>query len=302
MILLSGTSNIPLAQAIAKEHSVPLGNVEITRFIDNECRVRVIEEVEGESVIVIQSLSQIADQHLMELCLIGQALKSLKARRVVACIPWMGYSKQDKQFRRGESVSAELVARFLEGAGFDDVVSIELHSENLLPYFRVPIHELSSHDVLLDAFRQRFPDASGAVVVSPDRGGQSRSQRFAEEAGLRLVYLEKNRDRHTGKIDVVGISGSVDGKNLVIFDDIINTGSTAIKTSQFLKSHGCGRMYFLATHPVFAGDAIEKLSKCPIDHIIVTDTIAIPKEKYISKLTVVSVSSLLSRALKEIVG
>jgi len=294
-ILLSGTSNPSLASAVSSILKIPLGFIEITRFIDNECRVHILEDVKGKHVFVIQSLSAVADQHLVELCLIGQAAKSLGAGCLTAVIPWMGYSKQDKAFRKGEAVSAQLVAKFIEVAGFDAVMTIELHSENVVPFFRIPVMELSAHE-LLGASLKRL-NLLGTIVVSPDTGGKSRSARFAKTVGLPIVYLEKDRDKVTGNVSVTGIKRDVRGKDVVIFDDIINTGATAIKTSQFLKSHGARRIFFLATHAVLAGDASVKLAASPIDRIVVTDTIVVPKEKRFEKLTIVSVASLLANAL-----
>jgi ribose-phosphate pyrophosphokinase len=293
MILFSGTSNKPLAQSIAKQLQVTLGKVEINRFIDNECRVRVYEEVVGKDVFVVQSLSQIADQHLVELCLLGQALKNLKAKKVTAVIPWMGYSKQDKEFRRGEAVSAQLVARFIEVAGFDRVITLELHSENLVPYFKIPITELSTHAILA----QKLKKTSQMMVVSPDRGGQSRSSHFAQATHLPIVYLDKQRDLVTGKVKILSTSVAVRGADVVIFDDIINTGATAIKTSEFLKKQGANKIYFLTTHAVLAGRASLELASSPIDQVCVTDTIFIPKEKQFSKLKIVTVAPLLSEEI-----
>ena len=295
VVLLSGTSNQPLASSIASILKTPLGKIEITRFIDNECRVYITEELKGKEVFVLQSLSAVADQHLVELCLIGQAAKSLGASRVTAVIPWMGYSKQDKAFRRGEAVSAQLVAKVIEVAGIDAVMTVELHSENVVPFFRIPVTELSTHE-LLGASLKRL-NLLGTVVVSPDAGGKSRSWRFAKTIGFPIVYLEKDRDKATGKVSVTGIKGDVRGKDVVIFDDIINTGATAIKTSAFLKNHGAKRIIFLATHAVLAGDAEEKLAASPIDQVVVTDTIAIPKEKRFSKLSIVSVAPILADAI-----
>lgn len=285
MMLFSGTSNQPLAQKVAEKLGISLGNIEITRFMDNECRVFVKEDVEQKEVFVLQSLSIVADQHLVELCLLGSALKDLNAKKVTAVIPWMGYSKQDKAFRKGEAVSAQLVAKFIEAAGFDAVITCELHSENVIPYFHIPVTEISTH-----ALFARGPLAN-AVVAAPDRGGKSRSKKFADELGLRTAYLEKTRDVQTGIITVTGVDGEVNHKNVIIFDDIINTGETAIKTSEFLKNHGASRVDFYATHAVLAGNAGEKLQKSAIDSISVTDTIAI--QKTFAKLSVVSVSSLI---------
>lgn len=296
MILFSGTSNAPLGEHVAKQLGVALGDIEITRFVDNECRVYVKEEVIGQDVVVLQSLSTIADQNLVELCLIGQALKSLKAKRVVAVIPWLGYSKQDKAFRKGEAISSQLVAKFIEAAGFDAIIACEMHSEAVMPYFHIPTKEVSTHTVLADALKSHGK-WDGAVVVSPDTGGKSRSGRFAKEVGLSIVYLDKSRNVETGDVTVSGISGDVNGKPIIIFDDIINTGATAVKTSEFLHDRGAKAIYFLATHAVFAGEAVELLSKSFIDEVVVADTIAIPKEKQFKKLTIVSVAVLLADAI-----
>lgn len=306
IILFSGTSNPTLASAIASIRKIPLGSTEITRFIDNECRVYMTEDVKGKNVFVLQSLSAVADQHLVELCLIGQAAKSLGAGRVTAVIPWMGYSKQDKAFRKGEAVSASLVAKFIEVAGFDAVMTVELHSENVVPFFHIPVTEFSTHE-LLGASLKSLPAGKaglnllGTIVVSPDTGGKSRSARFAKTVGLPIVYLEKDRDKVTGKVSVTGVNGDVGGKDVVIFDDIINTGATAIKISQFLKGRGAKRIFFLATHAVLAGDAAQKLGQSPIDQVVVTDTISIPKEKRFSKLTIVSVASQLADAISSVI-
>src|SRR3989344_4704199 len=195
MKFFSGTSNTPLAKAVAKELGISLSNVEITRFIDNECRVFVKDDVAGEDVFVLQSLSEVADQNLVELCLLGQALKDLKAKKVAAVIPWLGYSKQDKAFRKGEAISIQLVAKFIEAAGFDAVITCELHSQDVLTFFHIPLVELSTHKLLATALSaQSRLSLEHMVVVSPAKGGKSRSERFAKDAGADIVYLEKSRN------------------------------------------------------------------------------------------------------------
>ncbi len=298
----SGTSNPRLAQDVGRALKIPLGAVEITRFIDNECRVFVKEPVEGAEVFVLQSLSEVADQNLVELCLLGQALNGLKAAHVTAIIPWMGYSKQDKAFRKGEAVSAQLVAKFIEAAGFHAVITCELHSENLLPFFTIPVVELSTHKVLADALFAGLQRKPNLLVVSPDAGGVSRSEAFAKDVGIPVAHLTKTRDLSTGEVTVTGISEKVDGKECIIFDDIINTGATAIKTSEFLKAHGAGNIYFLATHGVLAGDATKALSSSPIDRLIIADTVLVPKEKQFEKLQTVSVAALIADAISRTVS
>jgi len=298
MKFFSGSSNVVLAKGVAGTIGVPLGRVEITRFIDNECRVFVKEDVVGQDVFVLQSLSEVADQHLVELCLLGQALRDLGAKKITAVIPWLGYSKQDKAFRKGEAVSIQLVAKFIESAGFDSMITIELHSSHVLEYFHIPINELSTHKLLIQALQTKSTfDVKQMIVVSPDSGGVSRSERFAKEMKLPILHVTKTRDLVNGQVTVVGIDGSVAKKTVIVFDDIINTGETAIKLGEFVKNQGATQVYFLATHAVLAGKASHTLSQSVIDQVIVTDTIAIQKRKMFDKLSVISVTPLLVDAI-----
>lgn len=298
-LLFSGSSNVSLAHEVAKLLNITLGKAELSRFIDNECHVFVKEPVEGKKVFILQSLSENADQHLVELCLMATAMKDLGASSVYAVIPWMGYSKQDKAFRKGEAVSAQLVAKIIEVAGIDRVITCELHSKIVLPYFRIPVVELSTQKLLGRAIQKN--SYKSAVVVSPDKGGASRSEMFAAYIGIPIVYLSKTRNLASGEVTVTAISDSVDGKNCIIFDDIINSGATAIRTSEYLKKHGAGNIFFLATHGVLAGDAGKKLESSPIDTIVITDTINIPKDKLFAKLRIVSIAPILADAISGVV-
>lgn len=295
-ILLSGTSNLPLAQNVAKLLGSDLGDIEITRFADGECRVYIKEEVKGKQVCVLQSLSSIADEHLVELCLMGQALKQMDAAHLTAIIPWMGYSKQDKEFRKGEAVSAQLVAKFIESAGFNAVITIELHSERLVPYFTIPVVELKTYSLLAGALGNSF-DSKQTLVISPDLGGTSRSKQFADFLKLPIVYQQKKRDVVNGAVTISGLTQEVKNFDIILYDDIINSGATAIQTSEFLKSRGAGRVTVLATHAVLAKQAAANLESSSIDAIIVTDSIAIPQHKHISKLSVVSVAQSIADAI-----
>ena len=198
-----------------------------------------------------------------------------------------------EEFRKGEAVSAQLVAKFIEAAGFDNIISLELHSENLLPFFKIPFQKISTHDLLA----QQIQINKNMLVISPDKGGQGRSQNFAKKLNLPIAYVEKQRDLITGIVKVVSVSENVKGKEIIFFDDIINTGQTAIKESEYLKDKGVKKIIFLATHAVLAGDASPKLQNSPIDEIIVTDTIKIPKEKQFPKLKIISVVDLIANKI-----
>lgn len=298
MILFSGTSNFPLATKIAKKLVTKLGEVEIKRFPDGECRIRVRREVKDKEVFVLQSLSTIADQSLMELCLLGSALKRLGSKKLTAIITWMGYSKQDKEFRRGEAVSAELVARFIETAGFNKVITVELHSSKIKEYFKIPVVELSAKSLIVDELRVTgYGLKDDFIVVSPDKGGVGRSGEFAKIAGLPIAYLDKSRDLVTGKVTIHGIDKSINAKTVIIYDDIINTGSTAVETAKFLHAKGAKKIIFIGIHAVLSGMASKNIQNSFIDEAITTDTINIPKEKLFKKLKIITVKDLVANAV-----
>lgn len=292
MKIFSGTSNLPLAKKIAQNLGVSLAKAEITRFPDGECRVWVKEDVRGLNTFVVQSLSRVADENLVELSLLGWALKNLGAKTVTAVIPWLGYSKQDKEFRSGEAISIQLVAKFIETAGFDKVITCELHSLRIKDFFKIPLIILSTKEVLAKAISFN----KNMAVVSPDEGGKNRSQDFAKEFNLPILYIKKKRDLKSGKVRVLK-APEVFGKEVVIFDDIINTGATIVEEAKALKKAGSASIIVLATHPVFSGESSIILDKSLVDQVIVSDTIAIPKEKFFPKLKIVSVSGILAESL-----
>jgi len=222
----------------------------------------------------------------------------MNVKKLIAVIPWLGYSKQDKTFHKGETASVELVAKFIEVAGFDEVIALELHSENITPFFRVPVVEISTHALLAS----KIDSFDNSVVVSPDKGGETRSERFAKAVSLPLIHLNKTRYKSSGDVIEVNTSDKVGKVNAIIFDDIVNTASTAIEVSKYLKNNGALTVTLLATHAVFAGDAAKKLEKSSVDRVIVTDSIDNNKQKDISKLEVVSVSKLLASKMKQMEG
>lgn len=293
MILFSGTSNLPLAEKIAKKLRIKLGSVEIKRFLDLECRVWIKENVTGKEVCILQSLSMVADQNLMELCLMGNAVLGLGAKSIAAIIPWLGYSKQDKEFRKGEAVSSQLVAKFIESANFSKVITLELHSELIKKYFSIPILELSTKKILAD----NIDNFQSYIVISPDKGGISRSDAFAKYLNLPISYLDKARDLSSGEVKILGIDKDIKNKKAVIFDDMINTGSTAVETARFLKNQGIKKIIFLATHAILSGEASKRLQESAIDEVVVSDTIFISKEKIFPKLKIISVSDLIAGSM-----
>lgn len=299
MKLFSGTSNLPLAQKVAEKLGVSLSDVEIKRFPDGECKVWVPakqDSLANEDIFVIQSLSYIADQNLMELCLFGDALKRLGAKKITAVVPWMGYSKQDKEFRKGEAVSAQLVAKFIETAGFTGVITFDLHSPKIKEYFSIPLVELSTKNL----YQEEIDGCPSCIIVSPDKGGRNRSDNLAEILNLPVAHLDKTRDLAGGAVSIQGIDKDISGETVIIFDDIINTGSTAIATAGFLHEKGAKQIFFFATHGVFSGQATKNIQNSPIDKVVVTDTIYIPPEKVFPKLKIISVADLIAEEIQNL--
>lgn len=296
--LFSGTSNLPLAEKLAKKLTIKLGKIEIFRFPDGECRVRIEEDVKGKTVYLLQSLSKSVDEHLFELCLMVDSAKRLGAREIIGIIPWLGYSKQDKEFRVGEAVSVEMIAKILSLIGLSKVIVFDLHSEIIKRYFKIPVTELSAKEMLYRALLSNLSNLSNVVVVSPDKGGKGRAERFAKDYKLPIVYLEKRRNLNTGKITYEKQKNGLEGKIAVIFDDIVNRGGTVIKAAELLKEMGAKKVIVLATHGVLGGEAPKSLQNSKVDKIYLTDTIEIPKEKQFPKLKIVSVVETILKSLK----
>lgn len=299
-ILFSGSSNISLAQTVAKTLGIPLGGVDLARFADGEIRPWIQEDVRDKTVFVLQSFSYDMDDHIMELCLMGDAIRRSAPKTMIAVIPYMGYARQDKQHRSGEPVSARVIAKFLEVSKFSEVITVDLHNDAIVGFFQVPVTHLSALPVLAGEIKKL--NLKNMLVVSPDVGGVKRARNLAYQLDVAMVVMEKKRyiDRHD-KSENYQIIGDVSGKDAIVIDDVISTGGTIATSAKALKDAGAVSVTVGATHPVLAGNAVEKLSTSPIDHLIITDTIAVPKEKQLKNLHVTSVAPLISDAIATII-
>ncbi|KKU14252.1 MAG: Ribose-phosphate pyrophosphokinase [Microgenomates group bacterium GW2011_GWC2_45_8] len=252
MQIFSGSSNPELASKLGK-----VGKIEISKFANGETRVWVKEREIEKQVVVVQSLSSPTNEHLIEFCLICDALHRGGATEIIAVIPWMGYSKQDKVFRAGESLSCKVVAQILQIAKPVKIITLDLHNKVTLGFFDCPIVELSAKPLL----REYFAEFAG-LVVAPDSGAVKASTAFAEELGVGVVYLDKKRDLESGEVVVMGMSGSVRGKDILIIDDNVFTGATLLETAKELKKHH-----------LYVRGVQEKIEASAIDEIVVTDTV-----------------------------
>ena len=298
-IIFAGNSNPELARNIASHLEMELGHVEIIRFADSECLVRVEEDVEEKDVFIIQSLSNPVDEFLMEFLLMGDAVKRGEPRRMIAVLPYHGYARQDRIHRPGECLSAQVVAKLIETVGFDKLITVELHSESIVGFFKIPVIHLSGLTVFYDLVKKLNEDV---VIITPDAGALKRAQRFAESLDLPLALIEKKRDLdHPHKILNMRVVGEVKDKTAIIVDDAIVTGGTLMNAAYKLKEKGVRKVIAAATHADFVGGADKILQDSPIDGIWVTDTIDIPQVKYFSKLNVSSIATLIASEMKKMV-
>lgn len=296
--IFSGTANLGLAKKIAAKLKKPLGKMEIVRFSDSEVRVRIEEEVGGQTCLVIASLANPVDTHLVEFCLIVDALKQNEAGKIIAVLPYFGYGRQDKVHRRGEGVSARVMARLIEAVGVNKIITVDLHSEAVGCFFNAPVLHLFGLEIFLEKIKS-FKDKN-AVVVAPDAGGAKRAQRFAEELGVSLALIQKKRDLgKTQTVKLLDLLGDVKGKTAYLVDDVITAGGTLVEAAKLLKGAGAKKVIALATHADFVEGTREKLRGSLLEEIFVSDTIFLPEEKRFSRLKIISVANLLVESIEK---
>lgn len=294
MKIISGSSNPDLARRIAHHLSLDLLEVEITHFANGEKRVWVKDSVKGQNIIIVQSFSQPVDEHIMEFLLMVDALERGGARHINAVIPWLGYSLQDKVFRDGEPIAAKVVANLISNAYIKRGFLLDLHNSSTPGFFSIPVQHISAIDYFVRYCEQHF-DLENALVASPDFGGLKRSKVFSEKLGLELIKIDKYRDLQTGDIVEMGVNGDVTGKVVILFDDIINSGSTVVNAAEILKQSGAREVHFLASHGIFADNGLDTVAASQVDSVIVTNSIAhksLPKQ-----VKILDVSELFAEAL-----
>ncbi|MFD2831620.1 ribose-phosphate diphosphokinase [Corticicoccus populi] len=298
--LFSLKGNEPLAQEISEHIGIPLGECEVTRFSDQEVQISIEESVRGCEVFVIQPTSQPVNEHLMELLIMIDALKRASANSINIVIPYYGYARQDRKARAREPITAKLVANLIETAGATRVISLDLHAPQIQGFFDIPIDHLMGVPLLSDYFKGKeelnFDDV---VVVSPDHGGVTRARKMADRLKTPIAIIDKRRPR-PNVAEVMNIVGDINGKTAIIIDDIMDTGGTMKLAAQALKDKGAKEVYACCTHPVLSGPAIERIEDSVIKELVVTNSIQLPEEKKIDKITELSVAGLLSQAITRV--
>ena len=299
MKILSGTSNHKLSKDISKNLKLKLINTNIRRFADGEIYIEINENIRGNSVFVIQSTSNPANDNLMELLLIIDALKRSSAKTITAVIPYFGYARQDRKVAPRTSISAKVVANLISNAGATRVVTVDLHAGQIQGFFDMPVDNLYTAPLFSKYIKKKLHNKN-LICVSPDVGGVARTRDLANRIKADIAIIDKRRPA-PGKSEVMNILGNVKGKTCIIVDDIIDSGGTIINAVDALKKNGAVDVYVFITHGVLSGEAAKKIQKSKIKKLIITDSIDNSKKtKNISKIEVLSISSLMSEAIKRI--
>ncbi|MGH7429467.1 MAG: ribose-phosphate diphosphokinase [Candidatus Methylomirabilaceae bacterium] len=297
LILFSGNANRPLSQEIADYLGVPLGEAEVSRFADGEILVQIFENVRGADVFVIQPTCRPVNENLMELLVIIDALKRASAWRITAVMPYYGYGRQDRKVQPRVPITAKLVADLLTATGAHRVLTMDLHAGQIQGFFTIPVDHLFAAPVLLQYFRERM--LGDAVVVSPDAGGVERARAFAKRLDTALAFIDKRR-AGPNEAKVVHIVGEVEGRDVIIVDDMIDTGGTVAQAVPALLAKGAKRIFASCTHPVLSGAAVDRIEASALEEVVATNTIPLPDHRSSKKLTVLSVAPLLGEAISRI--
>lgn len=300
MKLISCTSNQPLAEDISSYLGIPLTEANVRRFADQEIFIEILDNVRGEDVFVIQSTSYPANDHMMELLIMMDALKRGSARRITAVIPYFGYARQDRKTSPRAPISAKLVANLITTAGANRVLTLDLHAGQIQGFFDIPVDNLfAGNPVFVPYIRKTMPGRQ-ISVVSPDVGGVVRARAFAKSLDANLAIIDKRREK-AGVSEVMNVIGDVAGHDCILIDDMVDSAGTICNAATALMGQGAASVRAIASHGVFSGSAMERIEKSPLSEMVVTDSIAATeKSKSCSKIKYLSISPLLGEAILRI--
>lgn len=295
--IFTGNAHPTLAKDICKYLSVPLAEAEVKRFSDGETRVKIIENVRGKDVFVVQPTSSPANENLMELFIMIDAIRRASPKRITAVLPYFGYARQDRKDQPRVPITAKLVANLLDRSGADRVLTIDLHAGQIQGFFDIPLDNLYAVRIFEQYFKQK--NLKDIVIVSPDVGGIKMARAYAKKFGAGLAIVDKRRISDT-QAEAMHIMGEVAGKNVILVDDIVATAGSITEAAAALKKNGAKDIYVAVTHGVLCGPAMERLAKADIKELVVTDTIPLSEERMLPMITQLSVASLLGEAIRRI--
>ena len=303
--IFSGSAHPQFAENICMNLGIPLSTSKLFRFSDGEIGVSIEESVRGADGFVVQPTCAPANEHLIELLIIVDALKRASAYRINLVMPYFGYARQDRKTRSREPITAKLIANLLQKAGADRVITADLHAGQIQGFFDIPVDHLIGGPLLASYFRKTLSQAVEdklVTVVSPDIGGVVRARKFAEQIGnADLAIVDKRRSHEiANSCEVMEIIGNIEGRTAILVDDIIDTAGTMVKAAEALLERGAKEVYACATHGVLSGPAIERIKGSQIKKLVVSDTIPLPPEKQIDKIQSLTIAPLFAEALRRI--
>ena len=299
MKILAGTSNLKLSRDIASKLKLKLVNTNITRFQDNEIYVEINENIRGNSIFVVQSTSNPANDNLMELLICIDALRRSSAKNITAVIPYFGYARQDRKVVPRTAISAKLVSNLITNAGANRILSVDLHAGQIQGFFDIPVDNLFATPIFARHIKKNIK-TNNLICVAPDVGGVERTRALSRRINVGIAIIDKRRPT-PGKSEVMNIVGDVENKICVIVDDIIDSGGTIVNAAKALKDKRAKEVYVYITHAVLSGSALDKIRKSQIKKLIITDTIDNSKKiKTSKKIEVISIAPMMSEAIKRI--
>jgi|TARA_R100000388_G_scaffold95000_1_gene85080 ribose-phosphate pyrophosphokinase len=294
LAIFSGTSNPALARAIAEEYGTSLGDVTIKKFSDGEQYVKYEQSIRGEDIFVIQSTPPPGD-NIIELLLLLDAAKRASVKRVTAVIPYFGYARQDRKDQPRVSIGSKLMANLLVKAGADRILTMDLHAAQIQGFFDIPLDHLYASRAFIDHFTSNPID--NLVVVAPDVGSLKMSRAYSKKLGASLAFIDKRRPK-PNQSEIMNLIGEVEGKNVLIVDDLIDTAGTLTNAAAALKERGALNIIAICTHPILSGPAFQRIEDSPIDELLVTDTVQLRQPS--DKIKVLSIANIFAEAIQRI--
>ncbi|QZY54742.1 ribose-phosphate diphosphokinase [Crassaminicella profunda] len=295
--VFAGNASKDLALKICESLGVTLGDAEVGSFSDGEISVNITETVRGADVFVVQSTCKPVNRNLMELLIMIDALKRASAGRITAVIPYYGYARQDRKAKARDPITAKLVADLITSAGADRVLTMDLHAAQIQGYFNIPVDHLLGVPILAKYFKKL--ELEDVVVVSPDLGSVTRARNFANILDAPIAIIDKRRPK-ANVSEVMNIIGEIEGKNVILVDDMIDTAGTITNGAKALKDFGAKEVYACCTHPVLSGPAIERIKDSVIKELVVLDTIKLAEDKKLDNIKTLSVADIFAEAIRRI--
>ena len=298
--IFTANSNPAFAQAIAEKLATKLGDAEVGKFSDGEIFVNINETVRGADVFVVQSTCSPVNDNLMELLILIDAFKRASAGRITAVIPYFGYARQERKAKARDPISAKLCANILTTAGADRVLTMDLHASQIQGFFDIPVDHLLGAPILANYYKEKFAGKEDdTVVVSPDLGSVTRARKFASKIDVPIAIIDKRRPK-ANVSEVMNIIGDIEGKNVILVDDMIDTAGTIVNGAKALKERGAKSVFACCSHAVLSGPAIERIQNSVIEELLVLDTVPLTPEKQIDKIKVLSVAPIFAEAIDRI--